>query len=62
MESDRPETTQHWSVTVERNGENVVTIESNCFSGREISEEDERVILIAARNLLGFIGRSALDD
>jgi hypothetical protein len=48
--------TQHWAVTVERNGENVVTIESNCLSGREISEEDEEVIRNCAYHLLSFIG------
>jgi hypothetical protein len=48
--------TQHWSVTVERNGENVVTIESNCLSGREIGEEDEKVIRNCAHHLLSFIG------
>lgn len=48
--------TDHWAVTVHRNGEAVVTIESNCLSGREIDAEDERVIEMAARNLLGFIG------
>lgn len=29
----------HWAVTVERNGEQVVTVESNCLSGREISRK-----------------------
>jgi len=52
----RVETTDHWSVTVERNGKNIVTIESNCLSGREISEEDERVIRRCACHLLAFIG------
>ncbi len=46
----------HWSVTVTRNGEDVVTIESNCLSGREISPEDEAVISTAAHHLLAFIG------
>jgi hypothetical protein len=48
--------TDHWSVTVERNGEQIVTIESNCLSGREISPEDEEAIRTAARHLLAFIG------
>jgi hypothetical protein len=48
--------TQHWSVTVERNGEIVVTIESNCLSGRAIGEEDEKIIRNCAHNLLSFIG------
>lgn len=48
--------TQHWAVTVSRNGEDVVTIESNCLSGREISAEDEETIRKAAHHLLSFIG------
>ena len=48
--------TQHWSVTVERNGEQIVCIESNCLSGRDISQEDERIIRMAAEHLLSFIG------
>lgn len=46
----------HWSVTVERNGEPIVTIESNGLSGREISAEDEDAIRAAAHHLLAFIG------
>jgi hypothetical protein len=48
----------HWSVTVERNGEQIVAIESNCLSGRDISPADEEAIRIAARHLLAFIGVS----
>lgn len=55
MKSDS-QTTQHWAVTVERNGEIVVTIESNFLSGREISSEDQEVIRMAGNNLLAFIG------
>lgn len=46
----------HWSVTVERNGEQIVTIETNCLAGREISTEDEEAIRTAAHHLLAFIG------
>lgn len=46
----------HWAVTVFRNGEEIVTIESNHLSGREISPEDEEAIRTAALNLLAFIG------
>lgn len=48
-----------WAVTVERNGEQVVTLESNCLSGRDLSPDDEHVIETAARHLLAFIGHSA---
>lgn len=50
--------TQSWAVTVERNGEPVVTIASNCLGGRDLSEEDERVIRLAAQNLLSFVGEA----
>jgi hypothetical protein len=46
----------HWAVTVECNGEKIVTIESNCLSGRDISPDDEEVIRTAAEHLLSFIG------
>jgi hypothetical protein len=48
--------TEHWAVTVERNGEKIVTIESNCLSGRELSAEDEQTIRTAALHLLAFVG------
>jgi hypothetical protein len=49
------EPTQSWAVTVERNGEQIVTIESNCVSGRDISDEDARVIRTAAHHLQAFL-------
>lgn len=52
-----PNRTQHWSVAVERDGESVVTIASNCLSGRDLGEEDEHVIRLAAQHLLSFVGQ-----
>lgn len=46
----------HWSVTVRRNGEEIVTIETAMLAGREISPADEEAIRTAARHLLAFIG------
>lgn len=46
----------HWSVTVSRSGEEIVTIEPNCLSGRDIAPEDGAAIRIAASHLLAFIG------
>ena len=46
----------YWSVTVSRNGENIVTLEPNCLAGRELSSEDEAAIRTAASHLLAFIG------
>ena len=45
-----------WAVTVYRNGEAVVTIETNLLAGRDISAEDEQAIRTAATHLLAFIG------
>ena len=56
MPNDHPETTTHWSVTVSRNGEDIVTISSNSLSGRELDAEDEKAIRTAARHLLAFVG------
>lgn len=53
-----PEITQFWAVSVERNGENIVTIESHCLSGRDISPEDARVIEMAADHLLSFLDKA----
>lgn len=47
----------HWRVVVERNGEHVVSIEPEMLAGREISDEDEVIIRIAAEHLLSFIGQ-----
>jgi hypothetical protein len=54
--------TDHWAVTVWRNGEPVVTIESNSLTGKEIAPEDEECIRSAARHLLSFIGDPVSDD
>lgn len=52
-----PRETQHWAVTVLRNHKDLVTIESNCLSGKpEFSDEDARVIRMAADHLNAFIG------
>jgi hypothetical protein len=45
-----------WEVIVYRNGQEVVTIGSRSMSGREISQEDEKIVRKAANHLLAFIG------
>jgi hypothetical protein len=47
-------------VSVYRNGEQVVTIETNCLSGRDISAEDAEVIRMSARHLMAFVGDTEL--
>lgn len=51
-----------WSVTVERNGEQVVTIASNHLSGRDITPADAELIQRAARHLLSFLGDRPIAD
>lgn len=47
----------HWSVSVERNGENLVTIETNMLSGKpDFTPEEEDTIRAAGETLLAFIG------
>lgn len=50
---------QHWGVDVRVNGEHVLTIESNCLSGRELSDVDELAIRTAAQHLLAFVGEES---
>jgi hypothetical protein len=51
------EDTRFWSVTVSRNGDDVVTIANTHLSGRaELSDEDRRVIRMAGEHLLSFVG------
>ena len=47
---------EHWSVTIERNGDNIVTIGSNLLSGRDLNTDDECAIRTAAEHLLAFVG------
>lgn len=54
--------TKSWAVTIERNGEQVVTISSHMLSGRDLSEEDEAVIRLAAEHLRAFIGAPPAGD
>lgn len=43
--------TQFWAVSVTRNGETLVTIESGCLSGKpEFAEEEARVIRIGGED------------
>lgn len=50
---------QQWAVSVARGGENILTIESNCLSGRDLSDEDTECIRACARHLLSFVGEHA---
>lgn len=47
---------EHWGVTVDTFGEQIVRIETEYLSGREISDVDESTIRRAAEHLLAFIG------
>lgn len=46
---------EHWRVSVETSGDQIVAIEPEMLAGREISEADEDAIRTAAHHLLAFI-------
>lgn len=49
--------TNHWAVSVDRNGNNLVVIESNCLSGKpSFTSDEEQCIRDCAAHLLAFIG------
>ena len=53
----------YWSVTVTRDGESLVTIDSMMLSGKaNLSEEELETIRQAARHLLGFAGNGDRDE
>lgn len=45
-----------WCVTVERWGDKVLSISDQHYSGRELDEADEALIIGAAQHLLSFVG------
>jgi hypothetical protein len=47
---------RHWRVTVAVEGEEILTIESECLSGIENVTDFRKEIIEAAENLLAFIG------
>lgn len=49
---------KHWRVAVETSGELIVAIETEMLAGRELSEQDEATVELAAAHLLGFVGRT----
>lgn len=47
----------HWGVDVRVNHELILTIESNCLSGKgELTEKEEETIRLCAEHLLAFVG------
>lgn len=52
-----PRPLEHWGVDVRVNGEDVLTIESNCLFGKsDLSDVDKEAIRLAGKHLLAFIG------
>jgi hypothetical protein len=49
---------QHWGVDVRVNGKHVLTIESNCVFGKDLSDIDKDAIRLAASHLMAFVGES----
>lgn len=57
IQSIVPRPLQHWGVDVRVNGEDVLTIESNCLFGKsDLSDVDKEAIRLAGKHLLAFIG------
>ena len=52
---------QSWSVSVERNGDRILTIADRELAGKDLTSEDGETIRMAARHLLAFIGEPASD-
>lgn len=48
---------KHWRVTVEVEGEEVLSIETECYGGVENVSDYREQILTAADHLIAFIGR-----
>jgi hypothetical protein len=48
---------KHWAVTILVDGDQILNIESNFLSGKELTKEDEKIIRIAAEHLIAFVGR-----
>jgi hypothetical protein len=54
---------QHWGVDVRVNGETILTIESNCLSGKSnLTDAEDDMIRLAANHLLSFAGKSKKGD
>ena len=52
-----PRPLEHWGVDVRVNGEDVLTIESNCLFGKsDLTDVDTEAIRLAGKHLLAFIG------
>lgn len=47
---------EYCHVTVNINGEDVLTLASNYICGKDLSEQDEEVIRSCAHRLLSFVG------
>ena len=45
-----------YAVTVSKDGENILTIEHECLSGRELTEAEARVVWDAGEHLKAFAG------
>lgn len=57
---DQQDKTHSWAVTVERNGDPLVTLSSNGYGGKaDLSEADQQTIRTAGEHLLSFVGKSA---
>jgi len=48
---------KHWAVEIRVNGDEILTLESNCLSGIENIADYRDVVVNCAEHLLAFIGK-----
>lgn len=47
---------EHWSVTVAKDDDEILTIAEGWLAGKELSREEEETVRKAAEHLLSFLG------
>ena len=45
-----------YAVTVSKYGEDILTIEHECLSGKELSDDESRAVWEAGEHLMSFVG------
>jgi len=53
----KPETR---GITISRNGEPILTIETNHLSGKDLDHEDEKVVMACINDVLSFLGKKGI--
>ena len=53
---------KHWIISVDYDGEHLVSIEPHLVSGKDMSEEERAAACRAVRNLAAFLGCEELEN